>query len=147
MSRKRQRRKKAAPPPLSPQPGWLVGLRKLLIVEAAVMAIILLYLRITDRFEQGADAWVATIVMILVSTLALLVSYAASNKRRPRRVQIGWVAAGLVGGTALIAYLVTLVLGMGGETATLGIIVLPFYHWGLIALMFLGLAILDWTKK
>ena len=146
MSRKRQRRKKAPPPPPPPQPTWLKGLRSLLLVEAGAIVLILLYLRFTG-FEEGADAWVATIVMMLVSTLALLTSYAASNERKPRRVQLGWVAAGLIGGTAIIAYLVTLILGMGGSTAALGIIVLPFYHWGLIALMLLVLAIIDWTKK
>ena len=147
MSKKRQRRKKTSPAPPTPQPASLMGLRKLLLVEAGAIAAILIYLRIADPFEEGADAWVATIVMILFSVLALLASYAASGPRKSRRVQIGWVTAGLIGGTAIIAYLVTLVLGMGGSTAALGIIVLPFYHWGLIALMLLVLAIMDWTKK
>lgn len=146
MSKKRQRRKKAAPPPPPPQPAWLRGLRNFLLVEAGAIALLLLYLRLTG-FEEGADAWVATIVMMLVSTLALLTSYAASGHKKPRRLQYGWIGAGLIGGTAIIAYLITLVLGMGGSTATLGIIVLPFYHWGLIALMLLGVAIIEWTKK
>lgn len=146
MSKKRQRRKKAPPPPPPTQPGWLKGLRNLLLVEAGAIVLILLYLRITG-FEEGADAWLATIVMMLVSTLALLTSYAASGPKKQRRLQYGWIGAGLIGGTAIIAYLVTLIIGMGGSTAALGIIVLPFYHWGLIGLMLLGVAITDWTKK
>ena len=146
MSKKRQRRKKAPPPPPPTQPGWIQGLRNLLLVEAGAITLILLYLRFTG-FEEGADAWLATIVMILVSVLALLTSYAASGPRKPRRVQLGWIGAGLIGGTAIIAYLITLIMGMGGSTAALGIIVLPFYHWALIALMLLGLSILDWMKR
>lgn len=98
-----------------------------LLLEAAILAGLVVYLRMVVNPPGHLAGWLATMMMLLWVIAPVMIAYYAARPRKHLAPRLTWGLTGFVGGAAMIAYLWWMHRGEGAGTAELGLLVLPFY--------------------